>query len=334
MVVVDGTAGAAGHGRAIALAIGSSGHYVGLDRDREILARARSVLGGLSGGRARYSFHSALYSNMSKVLAEEGLSACDRVLLDIGVSSMQIDTPERGFSLRLDGPLDMRMNRDSGVTLGQWLARVTEEELSRVIYEYGEERHSRRIAKVIVNARTRGGCTARWNWRTSSEGRYRVAAVDKGSIPPPVPFKPFASRSTTNWVNSNAASRWRATAWSMVGVSWSSRFTRWRIASSSSSCASAWSCCSRNPSFLARPSVAVIHVREVRNCGAGSSESRMLREMDPRRSGVCAAGRPFGIHGVDPDAKPRRAGADRGPQRPDHLAAGGTSATNAESAGP
>ncbi len=157
MVVVDGTAGAAGHGRAIALAIGSSGHYVGLDRDREILARARSVLGGLSGGRARYSFHSALYSNMSKVLAEEGLSACDRVLLDIGVSSMQIDTPERGFSLRLDGPLDMQMNRDSGVTLGQWLARVTEEELSRVIYEYGEERHSRRIAKVIVNARTRGG---------------------------------------------------------------------------------------------------------------------------------------------------------------------------------
>ena len=157
LVVVDGTAGAAGHGRDIALAVGSEGHYVGLDRDREILARAQEVLGGLNSAQVRFSLHSALYSQMPKVLGELGLATCDRVLLDIGASSMQFDTPERGFAMRLDGPLDMRMNRETGQTLGQWLARVKEDELARVIYEYGEERHSRRIAKAIVSARARGG---------------------------------------------------------------------------------------------------------------------------------------------------------------------------------
>ena len=94
---------------------------------------------------------------MQQVLRKLGLATCDRVLLDIGTSSMQIDTPDRGFSFRLDGPLDMRMHRGSGQTLEQWLRRVSEQELSRVIYDYGEERHARRIAKSIVQARTRGG---------------------------------------------------------------------------------------------------------------------------------------------------------------------------------
>lgn len=156
MVVVDGTVGAAGHGRDIALTIGPEGQYVGLDRDREILARAQSVLGGLAAP-VRFSLHPALFSQMPRVLADLGLTACDRVLLDIGVSSMQIDSPARGFAMRLDGPLDMRMNQAAGQTLGQWLQHVSETELARVIHEYGEERYSRRIAKAIVQARARGG---------------------------------------------------------------------------------------------------------------------------------------------------------------------------------
>ena len=156
MVVVDGTVGAAGHGRDIASTIGPQGHFVGLDRDREILARAQAVLGGL-GAQVRFSLHSALFSHMPRVLADLGLAACDRALLDIGVNSMQIDTPERGFAMRLDGPLDMRMDQGAGPTLGQWLQRVSEKELARVIHDYGEERYSRRVAKAIVQARARGG---------------------------------------------------------------------------------------------------------------------------------------------------------------------------------
>ena len=157
LVVVDGTVGAAGHGRDIVTAISPKGQYVGLDRDSEILARAQAALGGAVDARARVSFHSVLYSQMRGVLRELGLPACDRVLLDIGVSSMQIDTPERGFSFQLDGPLDMRMNQATGQPLGAWLQRVSEKELARVIHEYGEEWHSRRIARAIVEARERRG---------------------------------------------------------------------------------------------------------------------------------------------------------------------------------
>lgn len=157
LVVIDGTCGALGHGRDIVSAIGSGGWYVGLDRDTEILARARAVLGGTASVRGRVSLHSVVYSRMGEVLAEQGLASCDRVLLDIGASSMQIDTPERGFSFLVDGPLDMRMNREHGQPLGKWLARVTEAELADVIYNYGEERHARRIARAIVRERDRGG---------------------------------------------------------------------------------------------------------------------------------------------------------------------------------
>ncbi len=157
LVVVDGTCGVLGHGRDIVSVLGSKGRYVGLDRDTEILARARAVLGGTARVREGVSLHSVVYSRMGGVLAEQGLKSCDRVLLDIGISSMQIDTPDRGFSFQMDGPLDMRMDRNSGEPLAKWLARVTEEELANVIYQYGEERHSRRIARAILQERERTG---------------------------------------------------------------------------------------------------------------------------------------------------------------------------------
>jgi len=172
-VVIDGTCGALGHGRDIVSAIGAEGWYVGLDRDTEILARARAVLGGTASVRGRVSLHSVVYSRMGEVLAELGLGSCDRVLLDIGVSSMQIDTPERGFSFQSDGPLDMRMSRDQGQPLGEWLARVSEAELADVIYQYGEERHSRRIARAIVQQQGRGGI----------HGTLELAEVVRRAIP-------------------------------------------------------------------------------------------------------------------------------------------------------
>ncbi len=154
--VVDGTVGAGGHARAMLAAISPGGRLVGLDRDPEILVRAKAVLEGAGKGRARFSLHPVSFTWTRKVLEELGHETCDRLLLDLGVSSMQIDIPERGFSFQLDGPLDMRMSRKSGPTLDRYLARVSEEELARVIHEYGEERHARRVARAILFARRKG----------------------------------------------------------------------------------------------------------------------------------------------------------------------------------
>ncbi len=154
--VVDGTVGAGGHARAVLAAISPGGRLVGLDRDPEALVRAKAVLEGAAGGRARLSLHPVSFTRARKVLEELGLLTCDAVLLDLGVSSMQIDTPERGFSFQLDGPLDMRMNRKSGSTLDRYLARVSEEELARVIHEHGDERHARRVARAVHFAHRNG----------------------------------------------------------------------------------------------------------------------------------------------------------------------------------
>ncbi len=158
LVVVDGTVGAGGHARAIARAIGPSGFLVGLDRDSEILVSARAALTeevGAAGAEARFSLHHLPHASMREALAATGRSRCDRVLLDLGVSSMQLDRPERGFSFMADGPLDMRMDASSPVTAADWLAAVSERDLADTIFQLGEERHSRRIAARIVEARRR-----------------------------------------------------------------------------------------------------------------------------------------------------------------------------------
>jgi 16S rRNA (cytosine1402-N4)-methyltransferase len=158
LVVVDGTVGAGGHARAIVQAIGSSGHLVGLDRDSEILVSARAALAATaeaSGAAARVSLHHLPHASMREALAAEGLASCDRVLLDLGVSSLQLDRPDRGFSFMVDGPLDMRMDASAPETAADWLASVREEALADVIFQFGEERYSRRIARRIVEARRR-----------------------------------------------------------------------------------------------------------------------------------------------------------------------------------
>lgn len=157
LVVVDGTVGAGGHARAIVPAIGPSGVLVGLDRDSEILVPARAALAAAAdaGAGARISLHHLSHARMHEALAAIGQSRCDRVLLDLGVSSMQLDRPERGFSFMADGPLDMRMDTSAPHTAADWLASVSERDLADTIFQLGEERHSRRIARAIVEARRR-----------------------------------------------------------------------------------------------------------------------------------------------------------------------------------
>lgn len=156
LVVVDGTTGAGGHGQVIAGMIGAQGLLLCLDRDAEILARSRAALTNAAGVRARIRHFHLEYSRIRQALAAEGLHHCDRVLLDLGVSSMQLDDAERGFSFMSDGPLDMRMDRGSGPTAAAWLRQASETEIARVLAEYGEEPAARRIAAAIVARRQRG----------------------------------------------------------------------------------------------------------------------------------------------------------------------------------
>ena len=157
LVVVDGTVGGGGHATGIAAAIGPDGHVVGLDRDREILAVAQAALAEAkaAGAAAGFSLHHSPHAGLREVLAGLGQPCCDRVLLDIGVSSLQLDRPERGFSFMADGPLDMRMDAAAKLTAEQWLHKVSERELADTLYELGGERHSRRIARRVVEERRR-----------------------------------------------------------------------------------------------------------------------------------------------------------------------------------
>ena len=148
---VDCTVGLGGHARAL-LEAGAS-RLVGLDRDTTALAYARAALSEF-GDRVEL-VHSD-YRRLNDVLDARGITTVDGVLADLGVSSMQLDSPGRGFSFRQDDPLDMRMDRTAGPTAAESIRDVDERTLADLIYEFGEERHSRRIARAIVAARQRG----------------------------------------------------------------------------------------------------------------------------------------------------------------------------------
>jgi 16S rRNA (cytosine1402-N4)-methyltransferase len=150
-VFVDCTVGLGGHARAL-LEAGAS-RLIGLDRDPTAVAAARDALSGFG---ERVDVVHADYRRIAAVLDERGVATVDGVLADLGVSSMQLDAPGRGFSFRQDDPLDMRMDTTAGPTAAEALRDVDERTLADVIYEFGEERHSRRVARQIVAARERG----------------------------------------------------------------------------------------------------------------------------------------------------------------------------------
>jgi 16S rRNA (cytosine1402-N4)-methyltransferase len=148
-VYVDATFGRGGHSRLILDRLGAGGRLLALDRD----PRAVAAAGVLAD--ARFRCVQARFSRLAQVLDEAGVASVDGVLLDLGVSSPQLDDPARGFSFRRDGPLDMRMDPAVGESAAAWLARAEEDEIREVIRSYGEERFAKQIARAIVAARSR-----------------------------------------------------------------------------------------------------------------------------------------------------------------------------------
>jgi 16S rRNA (cytosine1402-N4)-methyltransferase len=147
---LDGTFGRGGHSREILARLSKQGCLLSLDRDPEAVAAGKEELGEDS----RCSVVQGDFADMERFVREWGVEeGLDGILLDIGVSSPQLDDPDRGFSFMGDGPLDMRMNPLQGVSAKEWLAEASERELTRVFREFGEERHARRIARSIVLAR-------------------------------------------------------------------------------------------------------------------------------------------------------------------------------------
>jgi 16S rRNA (cytosine1402-N4)-methyltransferase len=151
---VDATLGYAGHATAIARELGATGRMIGFDRDPQALDLARGKFQALSeelgGQMPQWELHGEAFSFMGSTIAKGSL---DGLLADFGVSSMQLDEPHRGFSFQADGPLDMRMDPRRGVTAEQVVNQAGEKELADLIYEFGEERRSRRFARAIVRAR-------------------------------------------------------------------------------------------------------------------------------------------------------------------------------------
>ncbi len=150
-VYVDCTLGLGGHTRRLIAA--GAGRVIGIDRDVSALTEARNRLADVLD---RVELVHDEYRHIAHVLEARGIAEVHGVLADLGVSSMQLDLSERGFSFRHAGPLDMRMDRSSGPTLADRLASVDEATLADVIWRFGEERHSRRVARAILAARDRG----------------------------------------------------------------------------------------------------------------------------------------------------------------------------------
>ena len=147
---VDATYGRGGHARRILERLDERGRLWVADRDPEACAHARAAL----GGDPRVTVVEASFAQLPRVLADAAPArGLDGLLLDLGLSSAQLDAPERGFSFRLDGPLDMRMSR-RGPTAADWLARASAREIAAVLRRFGEERRAARIARAIVAART------------------------------------------------------------------------------------------------------------------------------------------------------------------------------------
>lgn len=149
-VFIDATFGRGGHTRHLLAKLGGNARVLGFDKDPQAIAAGEV----LAAEDARFTIVHESFADILSVLRERGLAGdVDGVLADLGVSSPQLDDAERGFSFMNDGPLDMRMDSSRGQSAAEWIAEVAEDELARVLFEFGEERHSRRIARAIVKAR-------------------------------------------------------------------------------------------------------------------------------------------------------------------------------------
>jgi len=179
---IDGTFGRGGHARAILARLGPTGRLLGIDRDPEAIATARA----LEESDARFRAVQAPFSDIANAAADAGvLGTVQGILLDLGVSSPQLDTPGRGFSFTADGPLDMRMDPNRGESAAAWLARADQGEIARVLRDLGEERFAGRIARAVVSART----------DAPIDSTLRLAGIVARAVPTREPGKHPATRS-------------------------------------------------------------------------------------------------------------------------------------------
>lgn len=146
---VDGTFGRGGHSRAILERLNETGRLLAIDRDPEAVAAGQELV----AQDARLILRQGAFSGLARMVTELGWPGVDGILLDLGVSSPQLDDAERGFSFLRDGPLDMRMDPTQGESAADWIQRAREDEIARVLHEYGEERFARRMAAAIVRTR-------------------------------------------------------------------------------------------------------------------------------------------------------------------------------------
>jgi len=178
-VYVDATFGRGGHSRKLLAQLGPGGRLIALDRDLAAVAEGKAI------SDPRFSIVHSAFSGIGKALADLGVGRVDGVMLDIGVSSPQIDEATRGFSFRFDGPLDMRMDQSRGQTAQEFLATASEQQLREVIKDYGEERFAKQVARAVVAARAGGqpiGTTR------------QLAAIVAGAIPKAEPGQDPATR--------------------------------------------------------------------------------------------------------------------------------------------
>jgi len=156
-VYLDCTFGRGGHSQGILDLLGSNGQLLAFDRDADAINAVRAQA---MRSDKRFKLKHSCFSELENIINSECLAErVDGILLDLGVSSPQLDTPERGFSFLRDGPLDMRMDSSSGVSAEQWLFSVDEKDLVKVLFEYGEEKFARRIARAIIEQRVKSPIT-------------------------------------------------------------------------------------------------------------------------------------------------------------------------------
>ena len=179
-VYVDGTFGRGGHTRRLLEKLAPQGRLIALDRDPEAVAAASA--GTTRVDDPRFSIHHANFAQLPELLAALGTPKVQGLLLDLGVSSPQIDNPARGFSFRFDAPLDMRMDPTRGESAADFLARADEHSITEVIRDYGEERFARQIAKALV-ARREGGHPVRTTLELSQLVARAVRTREAGQDP-------------------------------------------------------------------------------------------------------------------------------------------------------
>ncbi len=179
-IYVDGTFGRGGHSRALLARLSPRGRVVAIDRDLSAVEAAGS--GATRVTDPRFSIHHTSFAHLLPLMASLGVDKVDGLLLDLGVSSPQIDNPERGFSFRFDGPLDMRMDTSRGESAADFLARADERHIAEVIRDYGEERFAVQVAKALV-ARRESGHPVRTTAELSSVVAGAVRTREAGQNP-------------------------------------------------------------------------------------------------------------------------------------------------------